>query len=100
MKDSKGEPLIGASILKASGGGTVTDDSGNFSLDISNEGEEIVISYTGFKPVTRKVSRSDSYLDIVITESVILSELTVAGSRFSPRTSISSPVPIDNIKDG
>lgn len=98
VSDSNGEPLIGASILKASGGGTVTDALGNFSLDISYEGEEIVISYTGFKPVTRKVSRNDSYLDIVMTESVILSELTVVGSRFSPRTSISSPVPIDNIR--
>ncbi len=49
VKDSNGEPIIGASILeKGTSNGTVTDLDGNFTLKISNK-KNIVVSYVGME---------------------------------------------------
>lgn len=49
IKDSDGQPAVGAAILiKGTTVGTVTDFDGNFSLDCK-AGETLVISYLGFK---------------------------------------------------
>ena len=45
VKDAKGEPIIGASILEK---GTVTDFDGNFMLS-APKGSTIGISYIGYK---------------------------------------------------
>ena len=44
-----GEPLIGVNILvKGTSRGTITDFDGNYSIE-ANEGETLVLSYTGYK---------------------------------------------------
>ena len=49
VKDAKGEPIIGASILeKGTTNGTVTDFDGNFMLS-APKGSTIGISYIGYK---------------------------------------------------
>ena len=46
--DSKGEPIIGASVLvKGTSNGTITDVDGNFSLNAS-QGSVLVVSYVGY----------------------------------------------------
>lgn len=53
VKDSKGEPIIGASILvKGSGKGILTDPKGHFSLKGVKPGVEITISCLGYKSQT------------------------------------------------
>ena len=48
VKDAKGEPIIGASILeKGTTNGTVTDFDGNFSLKVK-KGAKITFSYVGY----------------------------------------------------
>ncbi len=73
-----GEPLIGASVLtKSSGGGTVTDIDGNFSVQAST-GETLVVSYTGF--TTQEVVLGDeSNLRIEMESGLNLSEVIVTG---------------------
>ena len=46
--DSNGEPIIGANVVeKGTTNGTVTDISGNFSLNINDSGI-LQVSYIGF----------------------------------------------------
>ncbi len=48
VKDSTGEPVIGATVMvKGTSNGTITDLDGNFTLDGVKEGDVIVISYVG-----------------------------------------------------
>ncbi|WP_020568654.1 SusC/RagA family TonB-linked outer membrane protein [Neolewinella persica] len=47
--EQSGDPLIGASVLiKGTTSGTVTDFDGNYSLQ-ANDGDVLIISYTGYK---------------------------------------------------
>lgn len=49
VKDQKGEPLIGVSILvKGTTNGTASDFDGNFALD-AKKGDVLVFSFIGFK---------------------------------------------------
>lgn len=51
VKDSMGEPVIGATVAEDgnSRNATVTDLDGNFALQLSSTGHQIVISYVGMK---------------------------------------------------
>lgn len=54
ITDSKGEPIIGASVkAKGTNLGTVTDVDGNFSMDVP-VGADLEISYVGFRTQTVK----------------------------------------------
>lgn len=49
VKDSSGEPVIGASVLvKGTTNGVITDFDGNFSLANVEDGAEIEVSYIGY----------------------------------------------------
>ncbi len=66
VKDAKGEPLIGVSILiKGSSNGTVTDLDGNFTLPSYN-GDVLEISYVGY--TTKYIPSSSKFLLIVLEE--------------------------------
>lgn len=53
VKDSKGEPIVGASVvIKGTQKGTTTDINGNFSLANVKQGETIQVSFVGFKTAT------------------------------------------------
>ncbi len=53
VKDSYGEPVIGATIrIDGKTGGTITDLDGNFSLANVAKGAKITITYVGYKPQT------------------------------------------------
>lgn len=74
--DSKGEPLIGVSILeKGTTNGTVTDFDGNFSLQTA-AGATLEISYIGYKTVSLSVKANLG--KIVMTEDTeVLDEVVV-----------------------
>lgn len=67
VKDSKGEPLIGVSVvIKGTTNGTVTDMNGKFKLNAS-PGDVLEFSYIGY--VTQQVTVSNaSSLTIVLKE--------------------------------
>ncbi len=78
ITDSKGEPLIGASVLvKGTSTGTVTDVDGSYSLTVPAGGNTLVFSYTGF--ATQEVTLGASnVMDLVMQESAEqLSEVLV-----------------------
>ncbi len=55
-----GEPIPAANIVILNENiGTITDDQGNFKLELPNESAQIAISMLGFEEVTREVKSGD-----------------------------------------
>jgi len=74
-----GQPLIGATVLiKGSSVGTITDVEGNFSIN-ANEGDILVISYTGMKSQEFTVGSSNTISVILSADSKLLEEVVVIG---------------------
>lgn len=104
VKDSSGEPVIGASVVVKDNKtmGTITDFDGNFSLDVPSGGV-LVISYIGYVtqevPVTGKKS-----LDVMLKEDTkTLDEVVVIGygtQRKGDVTSSVASVKADNFVKG
>lgn len=104
VKDSSGEPVIGASVVVKDNKtmGTITDFDGNFSLDVPSK-SVLVISYIGYVtqevPVTGKKS-----LDIMLKEDTkTLDEVVVIGygtQRKGDVTSSVASVKADNFVKG
>lgn len=92
-------PLIGATVrVQGASLGTTTDVNGDFSLAIPGESAVLIFSYIGYNTQEVAVNQSNSNLNVALTENIqSLSDILVVGSRFNPRSSMSSPVPIDNI---
>ena len=61
--DSNGEPIIGANVVeKGTTNGTVTDISGNFSLNINDSGI-LQVSYIGFNTQDVAVNGKSKFND-------------------------------------
>ena len=72
VTDSKGEPLIGATVqVKNSKVGTATDIDGRFSLN-AKPGDVLVISYVGTQPKTVKVTGAS--MNITLEDNATLLE--------------------------
>lgn len=77
--DDNDEPLIGASILvKGTSSGTVTDIDGNFSLEVADNANTLVVSYTGYEAIEVTLTASNTY-DILLTEGIAMEEVVVTG---------------------
>ncbi|MCP3931259.1 MAG: TonB-dependent receptor [Bacteroidetes bacterium] len=100
VDDVNDEPLIGVNIqIKNTSIGTSTDLDGNFSLNFDGTPTVLVFSYTGYQPLEHALTSTD-FLEVRMLEGIELDDVVVVGSRFAPRTVITSPVPIDNVKIG
>ena len=77
VKDTKGEPLIGVSVLvKGTTNGTVTDLDGKFSLKVST-GDVLEFSYIGYAAQSVTVANANP-LNIVLEEDTeVLDEVVV-----------------------
>jgi len=78
--DSKGIPLEGVSItVKGSSRGTLTDQNGNFKIQVDNESAVLVFSLVGYQTVEKPVAgRSDFQLSMV-TQTTSLDDVVVVG---------------------
>jgi iron complex outermembrane receptor protein len=103
IKDSETkEPLAGASVgIKNTARGATADAQGNFTLDLEPGNYTLVISFVGYKNkemAVEIVDGEDKTLDVFLDEEAIsMDAMTVVGSRATPRTTMESPVPIDNV---
>ena len=100
VTDSKGEALIGASvIIEGTSVGTITDIDGNYNIQAQN-GQSLVFAYVGYDSQTVTVA-GQKVIDVTLTEGVQLESVVILGSRNPSRTAVNSPVAIDvfNIKD-
>ena len=78
VKDTTGEPVIGANVLvKGTTNGTITDFDGNFQLS-ANKGDIIVISFIGF--TSQELPATAELMNVVLKDdSEMLSEVVVIG---------------------
>ncbi len=78
--DDGEQPLIGAAItVKGSNSGTITDFDGKFSLQLSSEENQILVSYVGFVPQEISVGKQ-SYFEIQLrADDLFLDEFIVTG---------------------
>ena len=98
VSDADG-PLIGATIkVVGTATGTVTDLDGNYSLDLSPGDYLLEATYTGFASNQQRISvtEGENTLNFTLEPGVVLTDIVVTGTRSNPRTTLSSPVPIDN----
>ena len=97
INDSKGEPLIGASVVvKGTTTGAITDIDGKYSIEVPANATKLVFSFVGYASKEITVGSSTA-IDIILDEGVSLDNLIVIGSRNATRTKIETPVPVDII---
>ena len=91
IKDSQGEPIIGASIIEVgTTNGTITDYDGKFTLTTS--GKDLRISYIGYITQTIKTHGAGKY-DIVLKEdNKTLDEVVVVGYGTQKKVNLSGSV--------
>ena len=79
VKDSGGEPIIGATVQEKGGkGGAVTDLDGNFSINLSG-GNQLVISYIGMKTKTVSVAGKSNINVVLEDDATGLEDVVVIG---------------------
>lgn len=72
-----GEALIGANILEVgTSNGTATDFDGNFSLEVADDAQELLISYTGYTEQTVSIAGLNS-VNVELAEGSVLGEVVV-----------------------
>ncbi|MCF2488504.1 TonB-dependent receptor [Dyadobacter sp. CY347] len=97
VRDERGEPLVGASVLeKGTNNGTSTNGSGAYTLSVGKSDAILVATFVGYNVVERAVS-ANANLDFTMTDASILNQVTIVGSRNGNRSSTDTPSPVDVI---
>ena len=79
VMDAEGQPLIGASVLvKGTTTGTLTDNSGKFSLSVPESSNMLVVSYVGFASQDVAVGDGNN-LEVKLASDLTLEEVVVTG---------------------
>ena len=100
IKDEKGEPIIGVTIMLASDQsvGTITDHKGDFSLSGVPENDYLLVSYIGYKDQSVPI-RKNTFLNIMLQEdSQALDEVVVVGYGVQKKANLSGAVSVVETK--
>ena len=91
VKDTTGEPVIGANVLvKGTTNGTITDFDGNFQL-MANKGDIIVISFIGY--TSQELPATGELMNVVLKDdSEMLSEVVVIGYGVAKKNDLTGSV--------
>ena len=96
-----GQALSGANVtIEGSDLGAATDMNGYFRVDLSSGSYSVKASYIGFESKTSNVTVRSQNVDVnfaLTSSSVDVASVSVVGSRFKPRTQMTSSVPVDNL---
>ncbi len=77
VTSTTGEPLIGANVVvKGTAIGTVTDIDGSYQLEVPEEREVLVFTYTGFAAQEVEIA-GRSVIDVSLEEGLVLDEAVV-----------------------
>lgn len=90
---ANGDPIIGATVqVPGTGSGGVTDFNGNFSIQVPEGKNSIVISYVGYKSQTLNVA-GKSHVDVVLANDVTnLNDVVVVGYGTMKRSDLTGAV--------
>ena len=97
-----GQPLVGANVIvEGSNKGGATDVNGYFKISGLQRGNYTVIaSFIGYESKKSNVVVGSDNVNLnfsLNSSSVDVASVSVVGSRFKPRTQITSAVPVDNL---
>lgn len=92
VKDSSGEPIIGASILEAGTiNGTITDLDGNFSVKVSPSAT-LIVTYVGYQTQSLQVD-NQKFISITLQDdNELLDEVVVVGYGVQKKSSVTASV--------
>lgn len=77
VKDSNGEPILGATVMiSGTSVGTVTDSNGKYSISLKKAASSLLFTCIGYDDVTEPVS-GRSVIDVTLVESTNMLEETV-----------------------
>ncbi|MBR5141914.1 MAG: carboxypeptidase-like regulatory domain-containing protein, partial [Bacteroidales bacterium] len=94
VTDENGQPLPGVAVLvSGTSNGTMTDDSGNYSLSGLKKGDVVLFTSMGLADQTFNCTGSLSKLDVTMTEDAnFLEETIVVGYGVQKKSSMTSAV--------
>jgi TonB-dependent SusC/RagA subfamily outer membrane receptor len=79
VKDAKGEPMVGVSVLVDGTANAVTDMDGHFSIANVSSSSVLKFSYLGYKVQATKVGEKSSFTITLQEDNATLDELVVVG---------------------
>jgi TonB-dependent starch-binding outer membrane protein SusC len=92
VKDGKGEPLVGASVVvKGTTIGTITDVEGAYSLKLPANATVIVFSFTGFSAIEKTIGDL-STIDVELSETKALDEVVITGYSSQTKREVSGSI--------
>ena len=92
VADSKGEPIIGASVRVAgSKQGTITDFNGNFKIKVP-AGAKLVVSFVGYDAQTITPSRSGNTNIVLSENSTMLGDVQVVAYGVQKKVSVTGAI--------
>lgn len=78
--DSKGAPLEGVSItIKGTARGTLTDQNGNFKIQVESENAVLVFSLIGYQTIEQSVNGRSDFQVSMTTQTQSLNDVVVVG---------------------
>lgn len=94
VKDTTGEPVVGAVIMvPGTDNAAITDAEGIFSLSISSEVEKLEVSCMGYTSQTVAVKAGTTHLDIVLQDdNMMLEETVVVGYGVQKKVNLTGAV--------
>ncbi len=93
VDDANSDPLIGVNIKVTSTSlGTITDDNGNFKLELTNGDYTLEFSYLGYETKSVKVNRTQTLNIRLVTATQLLNELVVVGYGVQKKSDLTGAV--------
>lgn len=93
VKDSMGEPVIGATVMeKGTKNGVITDFDGNFTIKMSSTSHDLQISYVGMKPANVKVGSKNDLAVVLEDDATTLNEVVAIGYGSKARKDLTGSV--------
>lgn len=99
VTDTKGEPLIGASVIvEGQSKGVTTDIDGNYEISVPS-GSLLTFSYIGYTPEKKKVNESGKLYISLAEDTQLLSEVVVIGYGTMDKKELTSAISHVSEKD-
>ncbi len=93
VKDSMGEPVMGATVMeKGTKNGVVTDFDGNFTIKMQSTSHDLQISYVGMKPANVKVGGKSEVTVVMEDDATTLNEVVTIGYSSKARKDLTGSV--------
>lgn len=93
IKDENGIPLAGATVrIKGTQKGVLTDNNGNFQIDVPNDATTLVVSYYGYVNQEVSIGNQSSFNIVLANSDATLDEVLVVGYGTSSKRNLTDNV--------